>query len=92
MSLHCTHDERRNISNPKIRLTFQQNSIFYKGPKLYNMIVNDINSSLGEKDTKLEKRYLKPFKNIVKKYLLEMQKLGSHENWSLENFKLYNIT
>ena len=76
---------------PKIRLTCQQNSIFFKGPKLYNMIVNDINSSLGEKDTKLQKRYLKPFKNLVKKYLLEAQKLGSHENWSLENFKLYKI-
>ena len=76
---------------PQIRLMCQQNSIFYKGPKLYNTVINDINSSLGEKDTKLQKRYLKPFKNIVKKYLLEAQKLGSHENWSLENFKLYKI-
>ena len=52
----------------QFRLMCQQNSIFYKGPKLYNMIVNDINSSLGDKDTRLQKRYIKPFKNLVKKY------------------------
>ena len=79
------------FKTPKIRLTCQQNTIFFKGPKLYNIIVNDINASLLEKDTKLQKRYLKPFKNSVKKYLLDMQKLGSPENWSLENFKLYNL-
>ena len=76
---------------PQIRLACQQNSKFYKGPKLYNTVVNDINSSIGEKATTLHKRYLKPFKNLVKKYLLDAQKQGSHENWSLENFKLYNL-
>ena len=79
------------FKTPKIRLMCQQNSIFYKGPKLYNMIVNDINSSLGDNDTRLQKRYIKPFKNLVKRHLLEAQNLGSHENWTLENFKLYNI-
>ena len=79
------------FKTPKTRLRCQQNTIFFKGPKLYNNIVNDINLNLGEKDTKLQKRYLKPFKNLVKKYLLATQKLGSHEDWSIENFKLYNI-
>ena len=92
-NLTITHPRRATdfFKPPQIRLMCQQNSIFYKGPKLYNTVVNDINSSLGEKDTKLHKRYLKPFKNLVKKYLLDAQKLGSHENWSLENFKLYNL-
>ena len=79
------------FKTPKIRLTCQQNTIFFKGPKLYNNLVNEINGILGKKDTKLERRYLKPFKNLVKKHLLDAQKLGSRENWSQENFKLYNI-
>ena len=62
-----------------------------QGPKLYNNLVNEINAKLGEKETKLEKRYVKPFKNLVKRHLIDIQKLGSSENWSQENFKLYNI-
>ena len=44
----------------------------------------------GKLETKLEKRYVKPFKNLVKRHLIDIQKLGSPENWSQENFKLYN--
>ena len=79
------------FKTPNVRLTCQQNTIFFKGPKLYNNLVNEINAKLGEKETKLEKRYVKPFKNLVKRHLIDIQKLGSPENWSQENFKLYNI-
>ena len=61
-----------------------------KGPKLYNLIVDDAKklqlTSAGT-DLHLERLYLNPFKNEANDYLAHRQSIGDHE-WSPINSAL----
>ena len=75
---------RRNLEIfeiPNFRLRQTDNTLFFKGPKCYNTIVNKINSSLPHDVPRLQNKFLNSFKATVTKYLLQLQKEGDDLNW-----------
>ena len=60
----------------------------FKGPILYNKVINLINKKHNF-EFKLEQKFLNPFKTTVSRYLTEVQGAGGEE-WALDNFILYN--
>ena len=83
---------RRNLEIfeiPNFRLRQTDNTLFFKGPKCYNTIVNKINSSLPHDVPRLQNKFLNSFKATVTKYLLQLQKEGDDLNWEpTKNFVL----
>ena len=79
------------FSTPYNRLRKTDNSIIYKGPRLYNRIVHEINSTLPDKVPRLQNNFMDPFKANIAKYLLNVQKANNKDDtWQMENFVLYS--
>ena len=78
---------------PLNRLRSADNAISYKGPKFYNLIVNQINTQIlantSYKQPLMQHKFHDPFKKWVKGYLLEVQSEGD-SSWKLSNFPLYH--
>ena len=72
----------------KSRLTALDKTLPFKGPKLYNHIVNMINK--GHTSEKLERKFLNPFKSFISRYLNDVQRTGDVE-WDSQNFALYSV-
>ena len=70
------------ISNS--RLTTQINSLFIKGPRLYN----ELTSETIEANKPLSISTLNSFKNSIKTHLIEIQSCGCNTDWVDENFRL----
>ena len=60
------------------------NSLFFKGPLFHC----DMSHDLYNHDTVTITK--NSHKNIIKSHLLTLQKTGDSENWTNDNFKLYN--
>ena len=77
---------------PHSRLTLLDKTARIKGPKLYNLIVDNANylqlSSEGT-EPNLERLYLNPFKNKINRYLIRIQNTGDHE-WIDSNSALHS--
>ena len=74
---------------PLFRLRQTDNTLPYKGPKLYNTIVNKINSTLPHDVSQVQNKFLNSFKSTVTKYLLQLEKEGDDLNWEpTKNFVL----
>ena len=83
----------------RTRLVSEDRTIFNKGPRLFNSLVNVINEiiiaeNLKLKDDKyrqllLQNKFTNSFKTKLKTYLLSKQKLGNSEFWAPENFVIY---
>ena len=75
---------------PFARLKSSENSIFVKGPKMYNSIINEIDNNEHTSDhLKVRNTFLNRFKNIVTLFLLDAQKTGASEIWTNENFIIH---
>ena len=78
---------------PQNRLHSADNAISYKGPKFYNLIVNQINTQIlantSYKQPLMQNKFYDPFKNCVKEYLLKVQSEGD-SSWKFSNFPLYH--
>ena len=93
-------DETREIFQPSFsRLEMYNNSLFHKGPKLYNEITHFLTTSNDETSINkndnlpsIQNLFIKPFKRYVKQYLLEIQHDDDENEWSINNFRLYDGT
>ena len=78
---------------PHNRLKTADNAISYKGPKFYNLIVNQINSDIlanpSYKQPLVQNKFYDPFKRCVKYHLLRVQSEGD-ALWDFANFPLYH--
>ena len=72
---------------PYSRLKSQDKILEFKGPKLYNEVVNKINKNNSSTDVQLrvENSYINRFKNEITNFLLLKQSSGGEE-WLDENF------
>ena len=73
---------------PKSRLFALDKTLPFKGPKLYNAVINTLIRNQTSKNP--EKKFLSPFKKMVSCYLNAVQGMGSVE-WDTGNFPLYEI-
>ena len=79
------------FSTPYNRLRKTDNSIIYKGPRLYNRIVHEINNTLPDKVPRLQNKFMDPFKSYITKYLLNVQKANTTDvTWQIDDFVLYD--
>ena len=80
---------------PYSRLKSLDKTLRFRGPKLYNTVVNSINKELlnskCNSDTiSVEKKFLNPFKKAITKFFACTQKTGDKE-WDNANFPLYTL-
>ena len=79
---------------PRTRIKVLDKTLPYAGSKLYNYTCNKLNklnkeqSDLKNRNLTLETTFLNTFKNLINRYLLDAQGVGTEE-WSTENFVLY---
>ena len=72
------------------RLKPHNNSIFVKGPKLYNLIVSQLQCMPDtNRNTPIFSAQIKPFKNYIKSRILVLQASGNAHEWADTNFGLY---
>ena len=86
------HEPREIFQPSSSRLEKYKNSILYKGPKLYNEITHYLtieNKKVNKNSPATELLYVKPFKRLVKNYLLDIQSEGDTDEWSAINYRLY---
>ena len=91
----CVRDVDRNsrrdpqfFNIPRSRLVALDKTLPYKGPRLYNHVVNSLIKN--ETSKKPESVFLNPFKKMVSSYLNSIQANGGIE-WETGNFPLYEI-
>ena len=90
------HKPRRDplyFEIPYLRLKSLDKTVRVKGPKLYNFVVNHLNEQNIASDSRelhLERKFLKPFKNLITCYLQSIQSAGGEE-WDISNFALESI-
>ena len=74
------------------RLVSLDNTLPYKGPKLYNYIINKVNKEnvQSPNNIKLERKFLNSFKASIFGYLADLQDLGGME-WEPQNLTLYSV-
>lgn len=70
------------------RLKQTDKSLLYRGPRLYNTTVNEINNGLPFDVPRLQNKFLNSYKAAVTKYLLTLQGEGD-VTWNAQNFILY---
>ena len=80
------------LNVPQARLKPHKNSIFIKGPMLYNQFVPLVSNSLSRGRDPTQSMQPKPFKNCMKTYLLKQQSQGELDDWTSANFGLYTGT
>ena len=73
---------------PYYRLKSSDKTLTYKGPILYNNIVNKLNNILTRDVPQMQNKFTNPFKSVVTSHLLKVQSEGD-ETWSDQNFILY---
>ena len=75
---------------PRTRIKVLDKTLPYAGSKLYNYTCNKLNKEPDSKNRNLtlETTFLNTFKNLINRYLLDAQGVGTEE-WSTENFVLY---
>ena len=76
------------------RLKCQRNSIFYEGPRLFNDTLTEFTQQNPTANTETRHNNLKavnpkPFKRIIKSYLIGIQGCGDLQEWEFSNFRLY---
>ena len=83
---------------PRVRKTAFDNTIFVKGPKIYNKAATKFNRNLNitNPDAKKSEPYFQnkftlPFKNTIKRMLLAQQFLETSDQWNINNFLLYTL-
>ena len=81
---------------PLVRKTALDNTIFVKGPKMYNKAATNFNLTLNltNPDAKkpepyFQNKFTRPFKNTIKRILLAQQTLETPDHWCTTNFLLY---
>ena len=85
INLHQARRDPKYFEIPYNRLKSSDNSVTYKGSRLYNFIANQINKNLPKGEPLLQNKFTNPYKATVTRYLINIQKLGN-ETWSNENF------
>ena len=79
---------------PLNRLKSADNAISYKGPKFYNLIVNQINAEIllnsSYKQPLMQNKFHDTFKKCATGHLLKMQSEGD-AFWNFSNFPLYHV-
>ena len=78
---------------PLNRLKSADNAISYKGPKFYNLTVNQVNTEIlantSYKEPLMQNKFFDPFKKCAKGHLLKMQSDGD-ALWNCSNFPIYH--
>ena len=85
-------DETPEIFQPSFsRLETYNNSLFHKGPKLYNEITHFLTTSNDETNTNngditpsIQNLFTKPFKRHIKQYILDIQHDNNENEWSIK--------
>ena len=76
-----------NTSQP--RLQAQRNYLFYKAVRIYKEIYDLYNS---DEEININSLTIKPFKRIIKEYLMAIHSLDTADEWTIKNFRLYDGT
>ena len=70
---------------PYNRLWKSDKTLKYKGPILYNKVINELNKNLPKNVSHIQNRFITPFKRIITSYILQKQNEGGVE-WESVNF------
>ena len=70
---------------PYNRLKKSDKTLKYKGPILYNNVINELNTNLPKNVSPIQNRFITPFKRIITSYILQKQSEGGTE-WESVNF------
>ena len=89
--------ERTFFVVPKTTKKTFDNTIFVKGPKLYNKSATDFNRVLNDEKLKanrpaepqFQNKFTRPFKTTIKNTLLTYQSDNNPNEWDIPNFALY---
>ena len=89
--------ERTFFILPKTTKKCFDNTIFVKGPKLYNKAATEFNRSLNDEKYKLnhptepqfQNKFTRPFKTMIKNNLINYQSDNDPNEWDIDNFALY---
>ena len=73
---------------PYFRLKSTDKTLSYKGPSLYNNIVNKLNKNLPSNVPRIQNKFMNPFKSVITKHFLQIQGEGD-ETWNDQNFLLF---
>ena len=73
---------------PYFRLKSTDKTLSYKGPSLYNNLVNKLNKNLPSDVPRIQNKFMNPFKSVLTKHLLQLQGEGD-ETWNDQNFILF---
>ena len=84
---HTDHETNEDWLNEYGTATYR-NSIFFKGPLLYNQLLANSNDNLTAAAACISIKY---FNNNLKKVLLNQQNQGDGEEWNAKNFILQNL-
>ena len=95
LTKNCNVQSRRDplyFTNKYNRLSITDNSISYKGTRLYNNTVNEVNKTLPSNALKLQDKFINTFKSAIVKHLFEIQKIDDqNDTWSNNNFILFSL-
>ena len=80
-----TRREPKFFEVPYTRLKTLDRTLWIKGPKLYNSILNVVNKNIPIGSSQLQHRFTNSFKSVVTQYLLDIQKTDGM-TWSYSNF------
>ena len=85
----------------RTRLVSQDHTIYNKGPRLFNKLVNSINKVIISENAALtddkyrqpllQNRFTNGFKSKLKAHILTGQKIAEANTWANENFLLYQL-
>jgi len=89
--------ELKYFKAPRTRKTAFDNTIFVKGPVLYNGAANEFNRTLNitnpgpkKPEPYFQNKFTRPFKTAIKSLLRTQQSLEIPDQWTINNFSLYN--
>ena len=74
---------------PNARTKPHINSIFVKGPTLYNLVLPQIVDTMSNSNNLNQTTLIKPFKKHINSHLLTLQARGDPDEWTVNNFGLY---
>ena len=89
--------EHKYFKAPRTRKTAFDNTIFLKGPIMYNKAANKFNCTLNitnpgpkKNEPYFQNKFTRPFKTAIKSLLRTQQSLEIPDQWTISNFLLYN--
>ena len=68
------------------RLQAQRNFLFHKAVRIYKEINDRYNS---HEEININTLNIKPFKRIIKEYVMEIQSSHTADEWTIQHFRLY---